>query len=56
MCDNFAMTLLQLSSRTAGLLVVPRGVCWHFLHKSGNEMTCSHKIYKRFTILNALAT
>ena len=42
--DDFAVAVLKNSS-TVGY--VPREisrVCWYFLHESGSEMTCSHKL------------
>jgi len=44
--DDFAVAVLK-NSNTVGH--VPREIsrdCWYFLHKSGSEMTCSHKLTK----------
>jgi len=42
--DDFAVAVLKNSSTVGHVPQEISRVCWYFLHKSGSEMTCSHKL------------
>ena len=44
--DDFAVAVLKNSSTVGHVPREISRVCWYFLHKSGSEMTCSHKLTK----------
>ena len=44
--DYFAVAVLKNSSTVGHVPREISRVCWYFLHKSGSEMTCSHKFTK----------
>ena len=44
--DYFAVAVLKNSSTVGHVPREISRVCWYWLHKSGSEMTCSHKLRK----------
>ena len=42
--DDFAVAVLKNSSVVSHVPREISRVCWYFLHKSGSEKTCSHKL------------
>jgi len=44
--DDFAVAALKNSSTVGHVPWEISRVCWYFPHKSGSEITCSHKLTK----------
>ena len=44
--DDFAVAVLKNSTTVGHVPQEISRVCWYFLHKSGSEKTCSHKLTK----------